>query len=218
MPVQVIASSYTDGPALSAAAAASCLPTYVPTTLPAGYWQIGRMWRITASGRISTVVTTPGTARFDLRMAAVTAWDSLAIPLNIVARVNVSWYLEVLLTCRSVGSGTSATLFGHGMWLSDDNINVALPATGPGPGGQRHRSGAGVPHQIALADRRQVDGKRPSAAGEFDHRRARLVVGRIGGAERDVAGQGLGQPTGYRIVHMLQDGVEPLFSSRIGRM
>ena len=136
MPVQVIASSYTDGPALSAAAAASCLPTYVPTTLPAGYWQIGRMWRITASGRISTVVTTPGTARFDLRMAAVTAWDSLAIPLNIVARVNVSWYLEVLLTCRSVGSGTSATLFGHGMWLSDDNINVALPATGPGPGGQ----------------------------------------------------------------------------------
>lgn len=136
MPVQVIASSYTDGPALIAAAAASCLPTYVPTTLPAGYWQIGRMWRITASGRISTVVTTPGTARFDLRMAAVTAWDSLAIPLNIVARVNVSWWLEVLLTCRSVGSGTSATLFGHGMWLSDDNINVALPATGPGPGGQ----------------------------------------------------------------------------------
>jgi hypothetical protein len=69
-------------------------------------------------------------------MAAVTAWDSLAIPLNIVARTNVSWWLEVLLTCRSVGSGTSATLFGHGMWLSDDNINVALPATGPGPGGQ----------------------------------------------------------------------------------
>jgi hypothetical protein len=136
MPVQVIASSYTDGPTLTAAAAASCVPTYVPTTLPAGYWQIGRIWRITATGRISTVVTTPGTARFDLRMAAVTAWDSLAIPLNIVARVNVSWYLEVLLTCRSVGSGTSGTLFGHGMWLSDDNINVALPATGPGPGGQ----------------------------------------------------------------------------------
>lgn len=136
MPVQVIASAYTDGPTLVAAATASLLPTYVPTTLPAGYWQIGRIWRITASGKISCVVTTPGTARFDLRMAAVTVWDSLAIPLNIVAKVNVSWFLNVLLTCRSVGSGTSATLMGQGFWLSEANILVPLPATGPGPGGQ----------------------------------------------------------------------------------
>jgi len=53
MPIQVIASSYTDGPTLTGAAAASCVPTYVPTTLPAGYWQIGRMWRVTLTGRIS---------------------------------------------------------------------------------------------------------------------------------------------------------------------
>lgn len=135
MPVQVIASAYSDGPTLTAAAAASALPTYAVTTLPAGYWQIGRQWRITAAGRISNVVTTPGTARFDLRMASVTAWDSLAIPLNIVAKTNVSWWLEVLITCRSVGSGTSATLFGSGYWLSEANINTAVPATGPGPGG-----------------------------------------------------------------------------------
>lgn len=135
MPVQVIASSYTDGPTLTAAATASLLPTYVPTTLPAGYWQIGRTWRITASGLISCVITTPGTARFDLRMAAVTVWDSLAMPLNVVAKVNVPWWLEVLLTCRSVGSGVSATLMGGGYWLSQANILTALPATGPGPGG-----------------------------------------------------------------------------------
>lgn len=136
MAVQVIASAYTDGPTLTAAATASCVPTYIPTTLPAGYWQIGRVWRLTASGRISCAVTTPGTARFDLRMGAVTAWDSLAIPLNIVAKTNVSWYLDVLLTCRSVGSGTSATLMGNGYFLSEANILVPLPATGPGPGGQ----------------------------------------------------------------------------------
>ena len=135
MAVQVIASAYTDGPTLTAAATASLLPTYVPTTLPAGYWQIGRQWRITASGRISCIVSTPGTARFDLRMAAVTAWDSLAIPLNIVAKVNVPWWLEVLLTCRSVGSSTSATLMGIGYWLSEAGLLVPLPATGPGPGG-----------------------------------------------------------------------------------
>lgn len=135
MAVQVIASSYTDGPALTAAATASALPTYVPTTIPAGYWQIGRQWRLTATGRISTVVTTPGTARYDLRMGAVTVFDTLAISLNTVAKTNVSWRLEVLLTCRSVGTGTSATLFGQGYWLSEANILTAVPATGPGPGG-----------------------------------------------------------------------------------
>lgn len=135
MAVQVIASAYTDGPTLVAASAASCIPTYCVTSIPAGYWQIGRIWRISAAGRISTVITTPGTARYDLRMGAVTVWDSLAIPLNIVAKTNVNWKLDVLLTCRSVGTGTSATLFGQGTWFSEDNINTAAAATGPGPGG-----------------------------------------------------------------------------------
>jgi len=135
MPAIVIASSYTDGPALTAAATASALPTYVPTSIPAGYWQIGRIWRLTASGRISNVVTTPGTARYDLRLGAVTVFDTLAMPLNIVAKTNVSWRLQVDLQCRSVGTGTSATLFGQGFWLSEANILTALPATGPGPGG-----------------------------------------------------------------------------------
>lgn len=145
MAVQVIASSYTDGPALTAAAAASCLPTYVPTTLPAGYWQIGRMWRIRAAGRISCVVTTPGTARYDLRLGGTVVFDTLAMPLNIVAKTNVPWSLEVLLTCRAVGSGTSANLFGQGFWLSEASINTATPPTGPGPGGQM------VPYNVAPA-------------------------------------------------------------------
>jgi len=134
MAVQVIASAYTDGPTLSAAAAASCVPTYVPTTLPAGYWQIGRIWRITCAGRLSCVVTTPGTFRLDLRLAAVTAFDSLAIPLNIVAQTNVPWYAEFLLTCRSVGSGTSATLMGQGRIQSTAFLNVPAVATGPWSG------------------------------------------------------------------------------------
>ena len=135
MPVQVIASSYTDGPTLTAAAAASCVPTYVPTTLPAGYWQIGRIWRLTARGRISCAVTTPGTARWDLRLGGVVAFDSLAIPLNIVAKTTVPWTLDVMLTCRAVGSGTSANLIGQGLWLSEAALLVAVPSTGPGPGG-----------------------------------------------------------------------------------
>ena len=130
MPVQVISSSYTDGPTLTAAAAASCVPTYVPTTLPAGYWQIGRMWRLTAAGRISSVITTPGTARFDLRLGGVVAFDTLAILLDsVAAHTTVGWYLNVLLTCRAVGSGTSANLIGQGTWACEDILGV--PATAP---------------------------------------------------------------------------------------
>lgn len=135
MAVQVIASSYTDGPTLTAAAAASCVPTYIPTTLPAGYWQIGRVWRTTISGRISCAVTTPGTARFDLRLGGVVAADTLAIPLNIVAKTNVPFRVELISTCRAVGSGTSANLITQGYWLSEAGLNTAVPATGPGPGG-----------------------------------------------------------------------------------
>lgn len=134
MPVQVIASAYTDGPTLTAAAAASCIPTYVPTTLPAGYWQIGRIWRIFCSGRVSCVVTTPGTFRLDLRLAAVTAFDTLALPLNIVAQTTVPWWGEFLLTCRAVGSGTSANLMGQGQLISTAFLNTAAVATGPWTG------------------------------------------------------------------------------------
>jgi len=130
MAVQVIASSYTDGPTLSAAATASALPTYVPTSIPAGYWQIGRQWRLTATGRISCVVTTPGTARFDLRLGAVTVFDTLAMNLNIVAKTNVGWFLDVILTCRSVGTGTSATLFSQGRFTSEAVIASPLPTVG----------------------------------------------------------------------------------------
>ncbi len=133
---RTVLSTYSDGPTLTAAAAASLLPTYAPTTIPAGYWQIGRVWRVSMSGRISCVVTTPGTARYDIRFGAITVFDTLAMPLNIVAKTNVSWWLDVLLTCRSAGTGTTATLFGQGWWRSEASILTALPATGPGPGGQ----------------------------------------------------------------------------------
>ena len=134
MAVQVIASSYTDGPALTAAAAASCVPTYFPTTLPAGYWQIGRIWRVTLTGRISVAVTTPGTLRWDVRLGGVVAADTLAVLGNIVAKTNVGFYLEGLLTCRAVGSGTSANILNQWRLTTEAIINTVVPTTGPGGG------------------------------------------------------------------------------------
>lgn len=134
MAVQVISSSYTDGPVLTAASAASCVPTYVPTTLPAGYWQIGRMWRTTMAGRVSCAVTTPGTFRIDMRLGGVVAFDTLAIPLNIVAQTTVPWSAEFIHTCRAVGSSTSANLITQGWVRSTAFLAVPAVATGPWSG------------------------------------------------------------------------------------
>lgn len=149
--------SDADGPTLTAAAAASLLPTNLPSSLPSGYWQRGRIWHIRASGRISCVVTTPGTARFDVRMGGTVVWDTGAIPLNIVAKTNVGWVLDVYLTCRAAGSGTTTTFLGQGFWLSEAALNTAVPSTGPGPGGNTLPYntapvvGTGVNNQSSLA-------------------------------------------------------------------
>lgn len=119
-----------DGTALSAASAASLLPAHAKATLPPGFFYIGRKLIIRAWGRISSVITTPGTARFDVRIGSVVAFDGLAILLDTVAaHTNVGWKLEIDLTCRAVGSGTSTTLMGAGLWTCEDILGV--PATAP---------------------------------------------------------------------------------------
>jgi hypothetical protein len=42
----------------------------------------------------------------------------------------VGWWLNVLLTCRSVGTGTSATLLSQGTWTSEAAIASPLPTVG----------------------------------------------------------------------------------------
>lgn len=126
-----IARATADGPTLTAAAAASCLPTSSIITLPNNFFDVpGKQVRLWMAGRISCVVTTPGTARFDVRLgaSAIVAFDTQAIPLNTTAKTSVGWILDVLLTCRTVGSGTTATLLGQGLWTSE--ASVGAPAAG----------------------------------------------------------------------------------------
>lgn len=128
--VDTLVASYTDGPTLTAAATATCIPTYAKITLPPGFFYVGRALRVRASGRISSLITTPGTARFQMLVAAVIAFDGLAVLLDTVAgHTNVGWMLDLLLTCRSVGSGTSATLLGQGTFTCEDILGV--PAAAP---------------------------------------------------------------------------------------
>jgi hypothetical protein len=127
----VIGSS--DGPTLTAAAAASCIPVASRLILPNNYWTVGKQWKVKLQGRISCVVTTPGTARFDLRTGpsgTIIAFDSGALNLNIVAKTTVPFDLDIDLTCRAVGTSTSTTLFGIGKLTSEAVVGAPLPAAG----------------------------------------------------------------------------------------
>lgn len=117
-----------DGSAITAASATSMLPAAAKYTLPANYFQIGRKLQIKAAGRISSVITTPGTARFDVRFGATVVFDGLAILLDsVAAHTNVGWALDIELTCRAIGS--SANLMGVGTWICEDILGV--PASAP---------------------------------------------------------------------------------------
>jgi hypothetical protein len=132
---EVLMSHRGDGTALTAAARASLLQGASATralyVVPANFFEVNRVIKLSASGRISCAVTTPGTARFDLSLGGVIVWDSLAINLNIVAKTNVHWSLEAELYCQASGNGTTATLFpGKCLWISEALIGAPLPTVG----------------------------------------------------------------------------------------
>ena len=130
---ETIVMSATDGPTLTAAARASCVPTANRIVLPNNFFYIGRAIKVVLNGRISCAVTTPGTARFDICLGSAgttIVFDTGALNLNIVAKATVPWTLEVLLVCRAVGSGTTTTFFPRGQFTSEAVIGAPLPAAG----------------------------------------------------------------------------------------
>jgi hypothetical protein len=88
-------------------------------TLPTNFFYVGRMIRIFAAGRMSTLVTTPGTLTLDIRLGAVIAANGGAMVLSTTAKTNVAWWLDWILTCRAIGSGTTSNLMHQGMFSSE---------------------------------------------------------------------------------------------------
>jgi hypothetical protein len=130
---EVLTTGSTDGPTLTAAAAASCIPTANRIILPNNYFYVGRMLRISLFGRISCVVTSPGTARFDVRMGpsgTIIVYDSGALNLNVVAKVTVPFWMQIDLTCRAVGAVTASNFMGIGRFQSEAVVGAPLPAAG----------------------------------------------------------------------------------------
>jgi hypothetical protein len=131
---ETLLAAIADSTALTASTTpTSIIPTAAKFTLPANFFYVGRRIRVRAHGRVSNIVTTPGTLTIDLRFGAVVVANGGTMALNIVAKTNVPWVLEWDLTCRAIGSGTSANMMHQGRWYSESVIGAPLPSAGGVP-------------------------------------------------------------------------------------
>ena len=131
--------SQADGTALTGSTTpTSILLAASKPQLYAGFWYIGKKIRVHAAGRVSNIITTPGTLTLDLRLGpadppTIVVANGGAMSLNIVAKTNVPWRLTWDLTCRAIGNGTLANLMHQGEWVSESVIGSGIPtATGAG--------------------------------------------------------------------------------------
>jgi hypothetical protein len=109
---------------------------------PRTFFASGRSFSSRRRGRISNIVTTPGTLTLDVRFGSIVVFNGGAMPLNATAKTNVTWFLELLLTCRAIGTVTAANLIGTGEFCSESVSGAAagiantvmLPASAPAVG------------------------------------------------------------------------------------
>jgi hypothetical protein len=131
---QTLITAQVDGTALTnTTTATSLLPAAAKFTMPANYLKIGDVIRIKARGRVSTVVTTPGTLTLDVRFGSTVVFNGGAMNLNTTAQTNATWVLDVDLVVRSIGASTTATVLGVGEWKSRAIIGSAAVASGGVP-------------------------------------------------------------------------------------
>ncbi len=123
---QTLITAQGDGTALTnTTTATSILPAAAKFTMPANYLKIGDVFRVKASGRMSTAAATPGTLTLDVRSGSSTViFNGGASGTLATSASNLTWEMEAYLTVRAVG--TSATVIGTGKLIS-----AGLSATTP---------------------------------------------------------------------------------------
>lgn len=127
--------------------AKTVIPATSLITLPANYFDIGKVLDIDVWGGLGSLVTTPGLVTFQSMVAAVIAFTTGAIQLNATAHTNLPFRLQIKLACRAIGNGTSANLMGMGVATGVMFTNTAgqtdgansntvknVPATAPAVG------------------------------------------------------------------------------------
>jgi len=101
-----------------------------------GYFAPGKVIEFCFSGRISTLVTAPGTLALALRLGTTDILASGSMTLNVNAQTNTHWTLRGELLCVASGTGTSTTFMPKGChWESHAVIGSPAPTAG---GAGRH--------------------------------------------------------------------------------
>jgi len=125
---QTLYNTVADGTAVTAAAETILVPDY---TLPAGFLYPGSLLKYTLFGRMSTVITTPGTWIWRLRWGGVggtaLVTSGTIVPDPTAASTNIAWFAEFYVNCRSVGTTGTAMSWGK-MWQNDIDDGAAAVA------------------------------------------------------------------------------------------
>jgi len=131
---ETLITSQIDGTARSSfTTAVSIIPPAARYTLPANYFSIGKKLRVTASGRISNVVTAQPTFTFQVMMGPtsnIIVFTGGAMTCSTTAHTNVPWSVEIDLTCRAIGDSTTANLMGQGRVWSQAFVASGATADG----------------------------------------------------------------------------------------
>lgn len=109
--------------------------------LGSNYWWVGKKIKIRLFGRMTTGAT-PGNGTFDVYWGSgvdatgtiIASSGTLALSVN---QTNVSWWVEIYIHCRAIGSGSTGSLFVTG--IAHFNVGVLastlqpmmIPATAP---------------------------------------------------------------------------------------
>lgn len=125
---EVLYGTTVDGVAVTAAAKTILVPDF---TLPSNFLYVGRYMKYTLYGRMSTVITTPGTWTHTLNWGGVggtvLASTAALAPDPTAASTNVAWYVEYLLQCKAVGTAGSVKVMGK-QWHNDIDDGAAAVA------------------------------------------------------------------------------------------
>jgi hypothetical protein len=119
--VQTLITAQVAGANLTASTTAtSLLPGAAKYILPANTLSIGQSLRIKSQCTLGNIVTTPGTLTLDVRFNStpIIVFNGGAMQLSSTAHTTLPLWVEILLTCRAIGSGTSANFMGQGIAIS----------------------------------------------------------------------------------------------------
>jgi len=129
---QLLSVAAVDGAALTnTTTETTLLPAAAKIALLKNFFdRTGKKLIVRAAGRISTLVTSPGTLTFRTKFGSIAVFNGGAVNLNVTAQTNASWQLVIELVVRTLGDVTSANLIGVGRWTTRAIVGGPAAASG----------------------------------------------------------------------------------------